>query len=149
MAVSLESRVPFLDHRVVEFAWRLPLSMKLRGGRSKWLLRQVLRQYVPDRLIERPKAGFGLPIASWLRGPLRPWVEALINRRRLSAEGFFNPDPVLEKWSQHLSGRRNWDTQLWGVLMFQAWYDANRRSAGTPAHPSVAVESGCPAESAG
>lgn len=124
MGVSLETRVPFLDHRVVEFAWRLPLSLKIRKGRSKWVLRQMLYKYVPQELIERPKMGFGLPIDSWLRGPLRHWGEALLDENRLKREGFFHPAPIVRKWREHLSGRRNWQYHLWGVLMFQAWLES-------------------------
>jgi len=125
MATSLETRVPFLDHRVAELAWRLPLHMKVRGNVGKWALRQVLYQHVPRELIERPKAGFSLPVGQWLRGPLRDWTEALLNEQRLHTEGYFHPGPIRTRWAEHLSGQRDHTPSLWAVLMFQTWLEAN------------------------
>lgn len=124
MGVSLETRVPMLDHRVIEFAWRVPLKWKIRDGQGKWLLRRVLYKYLPRDLVDRPKMGFGVPVDSWLRGPLREWAAALLAPDRLRREGFFDPAPIEEKWQQHQSGAQNWSYHLWDVLMFQAWLEA-------------------------
>jgi asparagine synthase (glutamine-hydrolysing) len=125
MAVSLEGRVPLLDHRVVELAWRLPLDMKIRGGQGKWPLRQLLYKYVPRELIERPKMGFGVPLDAWLRGPLREWADDLLSLSRLRSEGYFNPELIRMKWQEHLCARHNWSHQLWNILMFQLWLKNN------------------------
>ena len=126
MACSLETRVPFLDHRVVELAWRLPLHMKIRGNTGKWALRQVLYKYVPKDLIERPKAGFAIPLGEWLRGPLRDWSESLLCEKRLKSEGFLLSTPIRTAWAEHLNGSRDHTTKIWAVLMFQAWLEKNR-----------------------
>ena len=127
MGVSLETRVPMLDHRVVEFAWKLPLDYKLRDGQTKWPLRQLLYRYVPKKLIERPKMGFGIPIDEWLRGPLREWAEELLDQTRIKNEGYLDSVKIKSKWDDHLSGRRNWAYYLWDVLMFQSWLENQRK----------------------
>ena len=126
MGVSLETRVPLLDHRVVEWAWRQPLELKLRQGQGKWLLRQVLHRHVPRELIERPKMGFGIPIDAWLRGPLREWAGQLLESRRLDSQGLLDSKIIGECWRNHLEGRGNNAHALWNVLMFQAWLDEYR-----------------------
>jgi asparagine synthase (glutamine-hydrolysing) len=123
MRVSLEARVPILDHRVIEFAWKLPLAMKVREGQSKWILRQVLYKYIPKEMTDRPKRGFGVPIGNWLRGPLRDWAENLLDAKRLREEKFFNPEPIRQKWQEHIEEKQNWQGVLWTVLMFQAWLE--------------------------
>jgi asparagine synthase (glutamine-hydrolysing) len=121
MAVSLERRIPYLDPQVVEFAWRLPLEMKVRRDQGKWILRQVLYRYVPADLVERPKQGFGPPLGSWLCGPMREWAEALLAPRWLEQKGFLDGTAVRNMWKDHLSGRGAWQYHLWDILMFQLW----------------------------
>jgi asparagine synthase (glutamine-hydrolysing) len=128
MDTSLESRAPLLDHRVVEFAFSLPRTMLIRDSTTKWLLRQVLYQFVPKHLIERPKAGFGIPLGQWLRGSLRDWAESLLSERALQQEAFFEPSVIRRIWSQHIAGTHDRQAQLWSVLMFQAWHSALRRA---------------------
>lgn len=128
MGVSLESRAPFLDHRVVEFVWRVPPEYKVRAGQTKWLLRQVLYKYVPRDLIERPKSGFSVPVAAWLRGALRDWAESLLAEDLLRAQGFFHAAAIRRLWHEHVTGARDWHRHLWNVLMFQAWLESQHRN---------------------
>lgn len=121
MAVSLETRAPFLDHRVVEFSWRIPVAMKIRHGRGKWLMRQLLYRYVPKSIVDRPKMGFGVPLDVWLREPLREWAEDLLDTSRLNQEPYLNVPLIRRKWQEHLKSEHNWQYLLWPVLMFQAW----------------------------
>ena len=139
MAVSLETRVPFLDHEVVEFAWRLPFRQKIRGGQTKWILRQLLFRHVPKELIERPKMGFGVPLGEWLRGPLRSWAEALLDERRLRTEGYFRPEPIRRMWETHLKGLLDEQYRLWGILMFQSWLDANGAASQSAGEAPLAI----------
>jgi asparagine synthase (glutamine-hydrolysing) len=124
MGVSLESRVPFLDHRIVEFAASLPIAFKIQGKQGKRILRNVLYRYVPKEIVERPKTGFGIPLGEWLRGPLREWAEELLSPEKIRKEGYLDPKPVRLTWEEHLTGVKNHDGPLWGVLMFQAWLEA-------------------------
>jgi len=121
MAVALEARVPLIDHRLVEFAWRIPRALLIRKGLSKWPLRQVLYRHVPPALVERPKMGFGIPLGKWMRGPLRDWAEALLDEKRLRQGGFVDAAVVRRAWSQHLAGTHNFQYLLWDILMFEAW----------------------------
>jgi len=123
MANSLETRVPLLDHRVVELAWQLPLHQKIRNGTGKWALREVLYRHVPRQMIERPKKGFSIPLAQWLRGPLRDWAEALLDEQRLQGEGYFHAQPIRKLWREHNTGKRDNALKLWSILMFQAWLE--------------------------
>jgi len=126
MAVGLEARAPLLDHRLVEFCWRLPMRMKVRDGSAKHLLREALSRYVPPEMVERPKKGFGAPVGAWLRGGLREWADSLLDRRRLVDEGFLHPGPIVRRWAEHRSGQRDWSASLWDVLSFQAWLESQR-----------------------
>ncbi len=130
MAASLETRVPMIDHHVFEFAQRLPLDYKIRDGRGKWLLRQLLYRHVPQQMVDRPKKGFSVPLAAWLRGPLKDWAAALLDPARLRQQGLFHAQPIVRKWQEHQSGQRDWSTHLWSILMTQAWLDHNKAELG-------------------
>ncbi len=123
MGVSLETRIPMLDHEIVEFAWSLPLGTKLSRGKSKWPLRAILYRHLPKELAERPKTGFAIPLDEWLRGPLLVWACSLLNEDKIKAQGYLKFEPIQQKWQEHLNGERNWATQLWSILMFQAWLE--------------------------
>jgi asparagine synthase (glutamine-hydrolysing) len=124
MSVSLETRVPFLDHRVVEFAMKMPLNMKIRDGRGKWALRQILYKYVPQSMLDRPKTGFSIPVGEWLRGPLKDWAEDLMDEEKLIKQGFLNHTTVRQAWILHLSGKNDYTSRIWSVLMFQSWLES-------------------------
>jgi asparagine synthase (glutamine-hydrolysing) len=128
MAVSLESRVPYLDHRVAAVAARIPLGLKLRGGRGKHILRELLYREAPRHLFERPKAGFAIPVGEWIKGPLRPWAEELLDAPRMAAEGWFDPNLIHRRWCDHLAGRRDSTAALWAILMFQNWLREQKQS---------------------
>jgi asparagine synthase (glutamine-hydrolysing) len=123
MGASLETRAPFVDHEIIEFAWSLPLSMKIRHGMGKYVVRKVLEKFVPPRLTDRPKAGFGIPLGTWLRGELREWAEEMLDPARMAAQGYLDVKTVQKKWEEHLSGRRDWEFQMWNILMWQAWLE--------------------------
>ncbi|MDA8612539.1 asparagine synthase (glutamine-hydrolyzing) [Candidatus Pelagibacter bacterium] len=125
MASSLETRAPFLDHKLIEYVWKIPHDLKFRKGQGKWILKKILSQYVPSNLIERPKMGFGIPLDAWLRGSLKDWAESLLSEKRLIQENYFNAKLIRDKWEEHLSGKQNWQYLLWNVLMFQAWIEEN------------------------
>lgn len=141
MSVSLETRIPLLDRRIIEFAWSLPIVFKQRRRQTKWLLRQVLYRYVPRKLVDRPKEGFAAPVEEWLRGELRPWAQDMLAENRLRQDGFFLERNVRKKWDDHLSGRGDWGRPLWNVLMFQGWLEAQRNSQPQSSTP-VSIERG-------
>ena len=126
MATSLETRAPFLDHKLIELAWRLPIEMKIKNNTGKLILRQLLNNYVPKNLIDRPKIGFGLPVGDWLRGPLRDWAEDLLDESQMISDGYFYPDPIHQIWREHLSRKLDWTGFLWSILMFQSWLKAEQ-----------------------
>ena len=129
MAASLETRVPMIDHRVFEFAQRLPRDYKIRDGQGKWLLRQLLYRHVPRQMVDRPKKGFSVPLGAWLRGPLKDWASSLLDPAVLRQQGLFHAEPIVRKWQEHQSGKRDWSTHLWSILMTQAWLETNKESS--------------------
>ena len=126
MASSLETRIPFLNHKLIEYTWKIPNKFKFRNGKTKWILRKILKNYVPENLINRPKMGFGIPLNEWLCGPLRDWAENLLNETKLSQEGFLDKELVREKWKDFITNKSSWQYDLWNILMFQAWLDKNK-----------------------
>ena len=121
MHSSLETRLPMLDHRLINYVFRIPIEKKIRFFKGKWILKKVLDKYLPAKLYERPKKGFSVPMAEWLRGPLKQWAEKLIDPKRIERDGYFNPSLVQKKWEEHLSGKKNWESLLWNILIFQLW----------------------------
>ena len=128
MAVSLETRVPFLDHRVAEFVARIPIEMKVRGPSGKHILKQLLYREAPQQLFERPKVGFGIPVGHWIKGPLRDWAEDLLDPKTMAGEGYFDPTIVQRRWQDHLSGQRDSTAALWAILMYESWLRAQRQA---------------------
>jgi asparagine synthase (glutamine-hydrolysing) len=126
MANSLETRVPFLNDELFEFVWGLPFHLKIKDGSSKWILKELLKKYVPKQLVDRPKQGFSVPLAQWLREPLRDWAENLLASDRLIAENYFNENIVRNIWELHLSGKKDYSLKLWSILMFQSWLEKNK-----------------------
>ena len=125
MASSLETRAPFLDHRVVEFALGMPIELKIRNNKGKWALREILNKYVPNEMVERPKTGFSIPIGDWLRGPLREWAEDLLDDNKIKSQGFLKPENVKSIWALHKSGEYDYTSRIWSILMFQSWLESN------------------------
>src|SRR5882762_6272169 len=125
MGASLETRAPFLDHEIIEFAWSLPLAMKIRGGTGKYVLREVLKKFVPPQLTDRPKAGFAIPIGAWLRKELRDWGQSALDPTKMRDQGYLDVDAVQKKWQEHLSGRRDWEQQIWNILTLQSWLECH------------------------
>jgi asparagine synthase (glutamine-hydrolysing) len=125
MASSLETRAPFLDHRVVEFALGMPIELKIRNNKGKWALREILNKYVPNEMVERPKTGFSIPIGDWLRGPLREWAEDLLDDDKIKSQGFLKPENVKSIWALHKSGEYDYTSRIWSILMFQSWLESN------------------------
>ncbi|PCH55673.1 MAG: hypothetical protein COC15_04075 [Legionellales bacterium] len=122
MAHGLEARVPLLDHRLIEYAWQLPMRVKVKQGKSKWILREIASRHNIGDLIDRPKMGFGVPIDHWLRQQLKPWAEDLLSIENLQKSGLLNAANIRGRWQEHLSGKRDWHPHLWNILMFQEWF---------------------------
>jgi asparagine synthase (glutamine-hydrolysing) len=138
MSASLETRIPLLDRRIIEFTWSLPLHFKKRHGLGKWLLRQVLYQFVPRKLVERPKQGFAAPVEDWIRKELRPWAEDLLSESQLKQDGYFLERNIRRKWNEHVSGKGDWGRPLWNVLMFQGWLEAQKaQKTSVPSIPAL------------